>query len=305
MEKHLWHRAFLLSLALAISGGCERNADQSGPRYATAPREEGVHEYHVAIHPLHNPTRLSQAYQPLLSYLSQHLSGCQFILEASRDYAAFEQKVAERTPDLILPNPWQALQAMRRGYHVIAMAGDPSDFKGLWIVRNDSGIRSPADLKGKIVCYPSPTALAACIMPQFFLHQHGVDVRVDVTNLYVGSQESSIMNVFLGTAAAGATWPPPWRAFQRDHPEEAGALQVIWETGALINNAVMIRDDVPSPVRDSVRALLVHLQGTPEGRAILSGMETARFHEASDESYEVVRRFVARFEREVRKVVDR
>ncbi len=305
MEKQLRHSAFILSLALAISGGCERNADQSGPRYATTPRGEGVHEYHVAIHPLHNPTRLSQAYQPLLSYLSQHLSHCQFTLEASRDYSAFEQKVADRTPDLILPNPWQALQAMRRGYHVIAMAGDPSDFKGLWIVRKDGGIRSPTDLRGKTLCYPSPTALAACIMPQYFLHQHGINVGVDVSNMYVGSQESSIMNVFLGTAAAGATWPPPWRAFQRDHPEEAGALQVIWETGSLINNAVMVRDDVPATIRDSVKTMLIHLHDSTEGRAILSGMETARFHDASDDSYDVVRRFVARFERDVRKVVAR
>lgn len=51
---------------------------------------------------------------------------------------------------------------------MIAMAGDPKDFKGIFLVRIDSGIKVPADLKGKAVSYPSPTALAACIMPQYF-----------------------------------------------------------------------------------------------------------------------------------------
>ena len=110
------------------------------------------------------------------------------------------------------------------------------------------------------------------------------------------------MNVYLGTAAAGATWPPPWRAFQRDHPSEAESLEVIWETESLINNAVMIRDDLPGSMRDSVRAELLGLHLSAEGRAILSGMETARFHEASDGTYDGVRRFVERFERDVRKV---
>ncbi len=74
------------------------------------------------------------------------------------------------------PNPWQTLEAIKVGYHVITMAGDP------------------ADLKGKVPSYPSHTALAACIMPQYYLHQHGINLVRDIMNHYVGSQELSIMN---------------------------------------------------------------------------------------------------------------
>jgi phosphonate transport system substrate-binding protein len=139
-------------------------------------------------------------------------------------------------------------------------------------------------------------------MPQWFLQGHGVDVRRDIANRYVGSQESSIMNAYLGQTAAGATWPPPWRAFQKDHPDQAAELRVAWETPPLINNSVMARDDVPAAVRDAVREALLALESTPEGPAVLAGMETARFLPAGDADYEVVRRFVDRFEREVRPV---
>jgi phosphonate transport system substrate-binding protein len=295
--------AGLVTLAsLALLAECTRPPPSEGPKYSVAPSPDAVPVYRLAVHPLHNPTKLTQAYQPLIDHLNSRLKGARLTLEASRDYATFEEKYRDRKPELLLPNPWQTLQAMKAGYHVIATAGESGDFRGLIVVRKDGGIRTPSDLKGKAVSYPSTTALAACIMPQRFLHEHGVDVVRELQNHYVGSQESSIMNVHLKLTVAGATWPPPWRAFQKDHPREAADLEVRWETEPLINNSVMVRDDLPEPVREQLRRELVGLHETEPGKAILAGMETARFIPASDRDYEVVRAYVDRFERDVRKV---
>ena len=295
--------AALASLLVAmLLAGCGQEPVEKPLQYSRAPAGADTPIYRFAIHPLHNPQKLSEAYQPLVDHLNRQLQGVKIELEASRDYSAYEQKYRDRGPAFLLPNPWQTLQAMKVGYHVIAMAGDAEDFKGIFIVRKDSGIRTPADLRGKVVSYPSPTALAAAIMPQYYLHTNGIDVGKDIRNIYVGSQESSIMNVYLGKAAAGATWPPPWRLFQKDHPEEAAQLEMIWETPPLINNSVMVRDDVPETVREQVRKALLDLAQTPPGRTILAGMETARFHAADDASYDIVREYVQRFEQVVRPV---
>jgi len=290
------------SVFLALIAGCTQAPQDAGPKYGESSAPAATPVYRFAVHPLHNPTRLSQVYQPLLDYLNTRLKGVQLTLEASRDYANFEEKYRERKPELLLPNPWQTLQAMKVGYAVIAMAGDPGDFKGIFVVRKDGGIRRPSDLKGKAVSYPAPTALAACIMPQYYLHARGINVTRDIENRYVGSQESSIMNVYLKKTAAGATWPPPWRAFQKDYPEKAAELTVVWETEPLINNSVMVRNDVPTDIREQVRKLLAGLHDTGEGKAILAGMETSRFIPAADRDYDVVRAYVERFEKEVRRV---
>jgi phosphonate transport system substrate-binding protein len=294
-----------LTLLLGGLAACSPKPESKGPQYGATPASPSVPVYRLAVHPLHNPAKLTQAYQPLIDALNNSLQGARLTLEASRDYANFEEKYHAKKPEFILPNPWQTLQAMKAGYRVIAMAGDPQDFKGLFVVRRDSALKSPADLKGKAVSYPSRTALAACIMPQYFLHGQGIDVNADIENRYVGSQESSIMNVYLRLTAAGATWPPPWRAFQKDHPTEASELKVMWETEPLINNSVMVRNDVPAQTADQVRTLLLGLDRTPEGKAILAGMETARFLPASDEDYDAVRRYVTRFESEVRPVEEK
>lgn len=294
----------LLTLSFAVLlAACEPAPRQPKTlQYANAPVGGDVPTYRFAIHPLHNPRKLSEAYQPLIDHLNHQIQSAHFELEASRDYQDYEQKYRDREPTFLLPNPWQTLQAMKVGYHVIAMAGDADDFRGIFIVRKDSGIRTPGDLRGKVVSYPSHTAVAAAIMPQYYLHTHGIDINRDIQNNYVGSQESSIMNVYLGKSAAGATWPPPWRLFQKDHPAEAAQLETIWETPPLLNNSVMVRDDVPEALRERVRKMLLELGQTAAGRTILDGMETARFHHADDASYDSIRKFIGRFEKEVRPV---
>ena len=192
--------------------GCDSPAPPTvGPQYSASANGDEIKLYRLAIHPLHNPEKLALTYQPLIDDLNRNIEGARFELEASRDYQRYEVKFRARAPEFLLPNPWQTLEAMKLGYRVIAMAGDAADFKGIFIVRKDSGITQIPELKGKVASYPSPTALAACIMPQYYLHTHGLDVNRDIENHYVGSQESSIMNVFLKQSAVGATWPPPWR----------------------------------------------------------------------------------------------
>jgi ABC-type phosphate/phosphonate transport system substrate-binding protein len=187
-------RPALALLLAALLVACGREPGPVGPQYSEGTGGSTV--YRLAIHPLHNPRKLSQAYQPLVDHLNQAIPEARFELEASRDYQVYEAKFraqgAER-PQLLLPNPWQTLEAMK----------------------------------------------------------------------------------------------------------------VIWETPPLLNNSVMLRNDLPPALADKLAHLLHGLHETEAGRAILAGMETARFHPADDASYAPVREFVARFEREVRPVEQR
>jgi len=292
-------------LSISLLSGCNQNEAASyEPNYASAPANQ-IKAYRFAVHPWHNPQKLSESYQPLVDYLNQQIPSIQIELESSRDYQAFEQKYLDKEPDLLLPNPWQTIQAIKSGYRVITMSGNPQDFKGLFIVRKDSSITTPSDVKNKIISYPSHTALAACVMPQRYLHDHGINVTTEVNNIYVGSHDSSILNVYLGISAVGGTWPPAWRAFQKDHPEQAKQLKVIWETPSLINNSIMARSDLPFDVEAKIRSALLSLSQSEQGKKILSGMETENFYDSNNDQYRVVSEYIERFEKDVRPVSTR
>lgn len=293
----------LLLAALALLSGCgPEPGDVYQPAYGDRLPAATAPEYLFGVHPLHNPDRLFAVYQPLVEYLNRRLPHARLKLEASRNYPAYDEKLFSGRFDFALPNPYQTVTAAARGYRIFGKMGDDDNFRGIILVRRDAGIHQVADLKGKAVSYPAATALAATMMPQWFLHTHGLDVMHQVENRYVGSQESSIMNVYLGRTAAGATWPPPWRAFAKERPEVAAALEVKWRTEPLPNNGLVARADLPAELVARVGDLLFTLHEGAEGRAILAPMELSRFEPADDATYQPVRLFLTRFERELRPI---
>jgi phosphonate transport system substrate-binding protein len=290
---------FLFLPFFIVLSACGEEDDGYAPTISSA-RDAGTHEYVFGVHPLHNPQQLFRVYGPLIDHLNAHLNGPKLRLEASFDYAGFEQKLYSGKFDFALPNPYQTVRSLEHGYRVFAKMGDDDHFRGIIIVRRDSGIQSVADLRGKVISYPAPTALAAAMLPQAFLQEQGLDVMQDTKSIYVGSQESSIMNVVLGTSAAGATWPPIWQRFKDEKPDLAAQLELKWETSSLVNNGLVVREDVPADLTRRIRDLLCSLNQSKEGQTILSGIALSRFEAADDQTYAPVEAFLDHFSKTVR-----
>lgn len=281
--------ALLLSCLLPACDS--RHEVVQGPLYGTHPDVRPV--LRLAVHPLHNPLHLMRTYQPLVDHLQTELPGYRFELEASRDYASFERKIEARAPALLLPNPLQTLTAIERGYTVVAMAGDPEEFRGVLLVPVDSPIRHLRDLKGRSVSFPAPTALAAAIMPQRLMQSHGLQPGRDVTLLYVGSQESSMVAAIQGMSDAASTWLQPWHDFQLNQPEAASRLRVLAVTPPLVNNAVMLRNDLPATLRTDLTQALLGMHLDVRLQPVLSAVRIRRFNPATNATYQVVAEYLA------------
>ncbi len=297
-----------LGLSLLIAAGATACKRQAGavyqPSYADRPALAASRKYIFGILPQHNPARLFAFYGPLLDYLNAGLAGVSLLLEAARNYGEFEERIAARHFDLILPNPYQTLLALAADYRVFGKMGDDQNFHGLIIARNDSGIHEVADLAGKAISFPAPTALAASMLPQRYLHDHGLPIS-RYEQRYVGSQESSIMNAYLGNTAACATWPPPWQAFARESPTLARQMQVLWTTDSLPNNSLMARADFPAELLALLGEMLFSLHLNAAGKKILERISLSRFEPANAAVYQPVRRFVEQFARDVRPLAER
>ncbi|MFH2124313.1 MAG: phosphate/phosphite/phosphonate ABC transporter substrate-binding protein [Pseudomonadota bacterium] len=293
-------RFFLISLLISFLLpffliACDSRKNESySPVYTSTPTNAQA-VLIFGVHPLHNPQRLNEIYGPLVEYLNRNFPEITIQLEASRSYEEFDRKLYSRHFHFALPNPYQTLKSLEHGYHIFAKMGDDEQFRGIIIVRKDSNINTVADLKGKVVSFPAPTALAATMMPLYFLHTHGLNVNQDIRRLFSGSQESSIMNVYLRKSAAGATWPPPWQSFAARNPKIAAELEVKWESPPLVNNGLVARDDLAPEMVDKVQALLLHLHTHEEGRQLLSALPLMRFESATDATYQPVRDFMKKY----------
>ncbi len=292
--------------AVFLLGGCGNGDRQATyqPAYGTQSTGAVVRKhYRFGVHPLHNPEKLFAVYGPIVDALNAAIPEARFDLEASRNYEEFDKKLYARQFDLALPNPYQTINAVRHGYRVFGKMGDDEQFRGIILTRRNSNIRAVADLKGKVISFPAKSALAATMLPQHFLYRQGLPIDAYRAR-YVGSQESSIMNVYLGDAAAGATWPPPWTAFKKEYPERAAQLTVRWQTDPLLNNGLVARDDFPPALLRKVATLLFHLHETSEGRALLSHLPLSRFEAADATTYRPVQEFITEFSKTVRPLTD-
>ncbi len=292
-----WWRS-LLALPI-LADWDKQNNDDYQPSFSPQNKSNVAH-YIIGIHPLHNPKRLFEIYGPIVDFIDTNIPEAKFSLEASRNYEEFDKKLYSGHFDFAMPNPYQTVQSLKHGYRVFAKMADDEDFRGIILVRRDSGINSVADLKGKAVSYPAPTALAATMMPQYYLHTHGIDVNRDIENRYVGSQESSIINVLRGHVAAGATWPVPWKLFSAEKPRLAEQLEVKWQTEPLQNNGWVVRKDLPSDITEKFTAVLLSLNQHQQGRELLARVPVSRFEAANDASYGPVQDFLKTFSNTVR-----
>ncbi len=290
-------RTFLASLLGALGAGCTKTPVSDEPGYSEQPASgAGKTEYIFAPLPVSNPAKLFEVYQPLVDLINGQAKDFALKMESSQHYADFEHKLATRRVHIALLNPYQTVGSEAHGYRIFGKMGDDDRFRGLIVVRRDSGIKEVGDLRGKPISFPAQTAVAACMMPKLFFKQQGLDVETEAQPRYVGSQESSVMNVAQGLTMAGCVWQQSWDGLQKDQPEVVAQLEVKWQTGTLLNNGLVARDDVPEEHLRLVSELIFKLHLDERGREILKRMKLSRYEPATSGTYEPMRRFLKEFE---------
>ena len=277
-------------LFLALCAGV--SAD-SGYKPSGVPAKEDTLIF--GIHPYTNPQELFEAYHPIMRYLERKIPGAKFQVEASKDYADFEAKLAARRFHFAMPNPYETLMSLEHGYRVIAKMTPDEDFRGLIVARRDKNLQTPRDLAGKTICFPSPTAVAATMLPLLFLHDQGADVKKE-TIRYVGSQFSSILNAYAGDAAACGSTVRFWRVWSRDNPDKAKDMTVLWKTESLPHNGIVARDDVDPQLAQRVATVLAAMDKDKELDQKQFKSDQAHFELAGNATYKPMFEFLKRYE---------
>lgn len=282
--------------------GCNKSNNSNEnyePKYTAANSKSEKIILTIGIHPLYNPEKLNKLFAPIFDAQKMGLPGFEFEIVGSRDYATYDQRILNKEFDIILPNPYQTISAIKNGYNVFAKMGDDSNFKGILIVRKSSDLKNLKNLKNKTIAFPAPTALAAAMMPQYYLLKNQINVKNDVHVKYVGSQDSAIMAVYNGYADVGSTWPLAWNYFKENHPIEAKELRILYETPFLINNSLAARNNINKDTLSKIKKYLIKLHESAEGKALLNNIKLSKFEDSQNKQYLLVKDFVNSFNREI------
>ncbi len=286
----------LLTLVVAfLFTACNDKSDEN--KYTPLAKKIDKKSYKLGIHPYLNSKKMYISYRPILDYIEMKLVDTDIVLETSSSYAEYNVKLYRGDFDFSLPNPFQTYNSLSKGYSVTARMKPDTVFRGIFVARKDSDLKSVDQLKGKSVSFPAPTALAATMMPLYYLHENGIDVKKDINKKYVGSQYSSILNAYNSDTIAGATWPPPWELWKKENPKKADKMEVVWETDSLINNGLVFKNSMDKELVNKITNILVNLDKTPKGKKLLSDAGFEGFQFSNNKDYDTVSDFLKKYDK--------
>ena len=244
---------------------------------------------------------MSSRYMPLIRYLSTE-TGCDVRYISAIGYPGFLSAVEQADADFAFVNPLAYVMLHKtRGAYPLVMTQEPdfaggpprATYRGVILVRADSGIGSITDLRGKIIAAGPQMAIAGRVGPEALCRRAGVDVTRQATVVACPTQEDVLKRLQGGRADAGFVREGIWREAA---PNETTAVQLrpVAYTEPYPGWCVCAMGDTAPAVAQMVERALLELDwDNPNHKTILRASGLYGFAEASDEQYNGVRRLLA------------
>jgi phosphonate transport system substrate-binding protein len=241
----------------------------------------------ISAIPDQDPEKLQRLYGSVSTYLSTAL-GVPVEYRPVTDYTASVTAFKVGDLDLVWYGGLTGVQARLEvpGAHAIAQRDIDTAFHAVFITRRVSGIRSLGDLKGRTFTFGSETSTSGRLMPQYYLHQAGVELS-DFRGApgFSGSHDKTIALVAAGTYDAGALNAQVWQARVASKAVDTSRVVVFFVTPAFHDYHWVLHPDVErrfgAGFADKVRSALLALD-RPD---ILDLFGAHRFVRAADSDY--------------------
>jgi phosphonate transport system substrate-binding protein len=260
-----------LTLLLALSSGVGR-----------------AEELRLGVLPRLSATELTAMFRPLAEHLSRE-TGQKVTLVIAKDFDAFENQVRNGELELAFSNPLVYAQLKRTSdLAPLGLAAEKkggTKFRGVIIVRKDSGISDVAALRGKKLIFVDEDSLGGYIAQALLLKKQGFDVDKDVVRLPFAKKHDNVtMAVFSKAADAGGI-----REDDLDKLKDRidlSQLKILAYTDYFPNWPLFATARVSSGTRDAVRAALLKLRA---GDPALDAAKLTAFAPVSDKDYDGLR----------------
>ena len=286
--------AILGAILTLVLVGCQTETEATAP--AEIPREATLVIGTVVPNPEEHEKKL-QEYQTFLDYVVSQLGalgiarGEVVLAKTPVEMAKFmRQAKVDIYSDTAFPS-YIAYQLAEAELLVSRWKKGVEKYHSTIFIRRGSGITSLDDLKGRMIAFEDPGSTSAYFLPKAELIKRGYrltekltpadPVAPDEIGYYFSmSDEQVVTDVMNGTAAAGAQ-------------QEAEIFQYLTETGQADNSAalllvtrdiyrsmVLVRRDLNPELKAALKQLLLAMDQTPEGLAVLKQFrKTAAFGE--------------------------
>ena len=239
--------------------------------------------YTFGVVPQYDQRQLHAIWQPILGEL-QRRTGISFKLAGMPTIPAFEKELVKGGYDFAYMNPYHLLKPSKSGSY-IPLVRDGVSLRGILVVRKESAIKSPSELSGKTVAFPSPNALGASMMIRADLAR---EFKAKVSPLYVKTHDSVYLHVVKGLADAGGGVE---KTLEEQEKPIRDALRVLYASRDLPPHPIAVHPKVSRSDAEKVRRAFLEMAADKAGQALLARIPMKKPVSTSMNDYLRVKKF--------------
>jgi len=242
----------------------------------------------LAVHPYLPSNELIQRFTPLANYLGKKI-GRAIEVRVGSDYDEHIAYVGKDQVDIAFMGPSSYVMTVAKYGKKPLLARLETDgnplFRGYFIVRQDSPLKSLTDLKGKRLAFGDRDSTMSHLVPQYMLEKAGVPLNKLAHYEFLGSHDNVVLAVLSGDFDAGAVKDEVFEKYAKQ------GLRVLVDTPYYSDHVFVTRSTLAPGMIQTLRNAMFTLKDTPGGREILEAIKphTTALVPAMDADYDNLR----------------
>jgi phosphonate transport system substrate-binding protein len=152
---------------------------------------------------------------------------------------------------------------------IVSRFGSPT-YRGQILVKENSGIKTLNDLKGKRMAFVDPASTSGHIFPKTLLLSKGISPEKFFSkSVFAGSHNAVIFSILKGEVDAGATYDDARAAVAKGYPDVYKQTRVLAYTKDIPNDTVCASKGLDPVIKEKIKNGLRNLSKDPKGSMAL------------------------------------
>lgn len=244
----------------------------------------------LGIIPTDSSSNLTERFDNLVKYLEKKL-GTPVEVKVATDYAGVITAMQFKHIDFAYFGPKSYVEAAVRANaeaFVIEVAKDGTKgYHGLIITKKGSGLKTMADLKGKVWAFVDPNSTSGTLVPLvYFLNDLKIDPEKYFSKvIYAGSHEASMLSIKTGKIDAASTNDLDMARGNGKQWNAEKDFEIIWTSQLIPGSPMAYRKDLPATLKQALAEAFVAYNDAKG----LDQLKLKGYAPVTDKTYDAIR----------------
>jgi len=239
----------------------------------------------VGVHPYNSTLTLIRIHQPLVRHLENSL-GVRVEFYTAPDFDGFMSSLLGGEYDIAISPPHFAMLASHRG--MAPLVNYRMRLEPIFVVRSDSKLHGPADLRGRNLGMADRTAFIRIVAVKW-LEEHGLVAGRDYRIAEQSSHGTAVAATALGHVDAGLTTTTALIQAPADIRQQVRVMNIGRSFPHLVT---MAKRSFGMPELLRIKTALETFQGTPEGRDFFLASGFGGYEEVDTAEFDALQPYV-------------